>query len=193
MFRTVSRVAAAFNLLVALALSAAAPIASADVLTFEDLSGNGVPVPANYGGFSWSSWMQFSNPLDPYTPHSGTRRIYSADNANSIVSATGFVLDGAYFSGFSDATVYFQLYNSSSTLLWTSASLNPTSTPTFLSSGYSGLVEKVVVHSTGPTRFVMDDFTFHTAAIPEPETYVMLLAGLGLLGFAARRRKQKAA
>jgi Matrixin/PEP-CTERM motif len=28
-------------------------------------------------------------------------------------------------------------------------------------------------------------------AIPEPETYAMLLAGLGLLGFAARRRKQK--
>lgn len=30
-------------------------------------------------------------------------------------------------------------------------------------------------------------------AVPEPETYAMLLAGLGLLGFAARRRKLKAA
>jgi len=29
--------------------------------------------------------------------------------------------------------------------------------------------------------------------IPEPETYAMLLAGLGLLGFVARRRKQKLA
>lgn len=28
-----------------------------------------------------------------------------------------------------------------------------------------------------------------TSAVPEPETYAMLLAGLGLLGFAARRRK----
>lgn len=27
-------------------------------------------------------------------------------------------------------------------------------------------------------------------AVPEPETYAMLLAGLGLLGFAARRRQQ---
>jgi hypothetical protein len=29
------------------------------------------------------------------------------------------------------------------------------------------------------------------APIPEPETYAMLLAGLGLLGIAARRRKQR--
>lgn len=28
-------------------------------------------------------------------------------------------------------------------------------------------------------------------AIPEPETYAMLLAGLGFMGFVARRRKQK--
>ena len=27
-------------------------------------------------------------------------------------------------------------------------------------------------------------------AVPEPETYAMLLAGLGLIGFSARRRMQ---
>ena len=31
------------------------------------------------------------------------------------------------------------------------------------------------------------------APVPEPETYAMLLAGLGLLGYAARRRKLKEA
>ena len=41
-----------------------------------------------------------------------------------------------------------------------------------------------------------DDFVVgvnFAAAIPEPETYAMMLAGLGLLGIAARRRKQKSA
>ncbi|MDP2810071.1 MAG: FxDxF family PEP-CTERM protein [Rhodocyclaceae bacterium] len=33
----------------------------------------------------------------------------------------------------------------------------------------------------------------YMAAVPEPETYAMMLAGLGLLGFAARRRKTSAA
>ncbi|HZX27551.1 MAG TPA: FxDxF family PEP-CTERM protein [Telluria sp.] len=31
-------------------------------------------------------------------------------------------------------------------------------------------------------------FDMQLAAVPEPETYAMLLAGLGLVGFAARRR-----
>jgi hypothetical protein len=33
-------------------------------------------------------------------------------------------------------------------------------------------------------------FAMAVAPIPEPETYAMLLAGLGLIGFMARRRKQ---
>ena len=31
---------------------------------------------------------------------------------------------------------------------------------------------------------------FNAAPIPEPETYAMMLAGLGLTGFVARRRRQ---
>lgn len=46
------------------------------------------------------------------------------------------------------------------------------------------------------TNWLPDNFSAHaaariTTAVPEPETYAMMLAGLGLLGVFARRRKQK--
>lgn len=39
--------------------------------------------------------------------------------------------------------------------------------------------------------FVLQSVGFTAQPVPEPETYALMLAGLGLLGVAARRRKQK--
>ena len=53
---------------------------------------------------------------------------------------------------------------------------------------------------TGSPTFPQSNFVFFDGlivtqvnAVPEPESYAMLLAGLGLLGFVIRRRKQKEA
>jgi len=35
----------------------------------------------------------------------------------------------------------------------------------------------------------MDNLKVSVSPVPEPETYTMLLAGLGAIGFAARRKK----
>jgi hypothetical protein len=43
---------------------------------------------------------------------------------------------------------------------------------------------------TGQQIFQMEDMQY-VAAIPEPATYATLLAGLGILGLAARRRARK--
>jgi len=58
-----------------------------------------------------------------------------------------------------------------------------------VSTGTGSLITSVVF-TASQNAFETDNHAY-VAAIPEPETYAMLLAGLGLLGFAARRRKQK--
>ncbi len=52
---------------------------------------------------------------------------------------------------------------------------------------------QILVNVDGFGTDVGTDLTLTVTSVPEPETYAMLLAGLGLLGFVARRRKQQAA
>lgn len=60
---------------------------------------------------------------------------------------------------------------------------------TFLSSGYSGLVDKMVVSGV-QGYYAMDDFTFHTdsGAVPEPTSVALTLLALGGLARASRRK-----
>jgi hypothetical protein len=57
-----------------------------------------------------------------------------------------------------------------------------------LISGLSGGGLRVGIHTQGYAGGGSESLV--TTPIPEPETYAMLLAGLGLLGFEARRRKK---
>ncbi len=40
-------------------------------------------------------------------------------------------------------------------------------------------------------NFAIDNIAFNVSSVPEPESYAMLLAGLGALGFVGRRRRQQ--
>ncbi|MDP2882121.1 MAG: choice-of-anchor I family protein [Azonexus sp.] len=68
-------------------------------------------------------------------------------------------------------------------MIVTAGDLAPEGLTTYTMDGISYLA---IANETSGTTTV-----YSLAAVPEPETYAMMLAGLGLIGFAARRRKQK--
>lgn len=58
--------------------------------------------------------------------------------------------------------------------------------------GYDNVTSFTLTGSVSGAYIALDNLDV-AAPIPEPETYAIMLAGLGLLGFVARRRKQNVA
>lgn len=176
--------------LLAASAIAFAGLANANVITFEDLQGNG-SLPSTYAGLTWGNgWSYYDSSQSPYNASSGKTRLYNYDSVGDYFKfASDVVFDGAYFAGYYGTT--FELYNDGQ-LVHTSSTLDLSGTPTFLSSGYSGLVDEVrLVGSNG--YFVMDDLTFHASTNTVPEPGSLALMGLGFAGLiAVRRRKAQA-
>ena len=57
---------------------------------------------------------------------------------------------------------------------------------------FSNGTMRVGVHLQGLDAGKSESLTTVVTAVPETETYAMMLAGLGLMGSIARRRKNKA-
>jgi hypothetical protein len=180
------------HLALALACAAAAPFASATVLSFDDITADGL-MAANYGGLDWSAggWFAFSGEQGPLTAHSGSARIASVFGATDADTAIGLgrgeTFQGAWFAGYDDVSLSFKLYEQG-TLVATSATLTTSATPTWLASGYAGLVDEVIVSSADQDAWVMDDLTF-SAAVPEPGSMALMTGGLLALAATARRRR----
>lgn len=184
-----------FLLLLAFVMAVAAVGLAATVdCNFDNFTGAGI-VPDGYCGITWNLvWTYYDTPQQPYNPHTPPERVYSPSTGAGeydFTFETPSVFQGAWFAGFAFATVHFNLYDSSHNLLWTSASLDPSDVPTFLASGYGGLVSIVGVFSQSNDFYVMDDVTYAETVTPEPGS-LWLLATAVLGAGSAFRKKMRA-
>lgn len=104
------------------------------------------------------------------------------------ISYFGLLWGSPDYAGWNDLTFYsgdtvIAAYNGTVTQL----DKNWANTVYFNVSTTGPLITKVTLTANRPA-FEVDNVAF-AAPVPEPETYAMLLAGLGLMGFVARRRQ----
>jgi hypothetical protein len=197
------------NILASAALACLSVGAQASVLTFEDvpLSTGRHFFLADYHGFTFgtnnintNAWF-YTDEITPfYTPSSPTHfiatdyQLYTGttfEATQSITSAVDFIFNGAWFTG--QDQIRYQLYNNGS-LVHTSAdslALNDSS-PIFVNSGYTGLVDEVVILGT-QGFYALDDFTYNEGTgVPEPTSLALVLLA-GAVGVGATRRRAAAA
>ena len=184
----------------ALVLFCAASPTKADVLNFDDLNGFDF-FTQDYHGFRFgnndpqtNTWF-YSNLDEPdFPPKSEPVSIATDVNSYSgglfepseaITSMTPFQFTGAWFTGFDQ--VRFQLYFNGVLVATSATSDTLTRTPFFLTSGYAGPVDALVIEGS-QGFYALDDFTFEP--IPEPATVGLLLSGLGFLVVVRSRQRR---
>lgn len=183
-----------------ISLLAGAAQAAQTVVTFEDINTVSTTsplyavgdIPYGYNGISgWENVGQAWEYLDTSfnAGQIGARFFYGSSGSLSFDNAP-VVFEGTYFQSFARDTestlpgieLYYQ-----GVLVHSIADPLAPAGMVWVASGYSGLVDEITIRGGGE-GFNIDNLTYSTAAVPEPEMYAMFLAGLGLLGLVRRRR-----
>jgi hypothetical protein len=125
------------------------------------------------------------------TATAGNTYSYNFSAADFLDTVDNVFIDHVVFDLASAATVTFNATSSATAVLLNSG--DPLYN--FISADFVSPLSLTASLAAGSYQFDIKSSTgvftgaLSVAAVPEPETYAMLLAGLGLIGFSARRRQ----
>ena len=146
-------------------------------------------------GTGVKSWFDKEWTPQPF----GTKPSVTTANQSLQLNISAALTDSFYFN--SGATGFYQIgfFDSNASLLNTLFDLNAVAgLNTVTLSSFVGLTSleasdidgiKIFMNGDNSVSEVGFNIASQAAAVPEPETFAMFLAGLGLMGFVARRRK----
>jgi len=200
------RLITAFFTIMCVGMGPISALANNIVINFDDLTAGAVPT--GYQGLTWGTstdspsiggatgyWDVTSNTFF-VTPHSGPNDVHNAYAVDNLwFSFPGPVdFEGAWFSKFNLGGISASQVRFTDNLGHTSAWLDLTTTPQFLSANFVGAatitVERLAPVGISIPNYAMDDITYDTTAVPEPTSLLLLGTGLGGLALAAWRRRK---
>lgn len=189
--------------------------ANAATINFDDLNTRNnfasLGISNTYQGYLWSSstssggnegWAVATTTQrissETYAPASGNGYGWNWNGTQSLfIDFQGAVnVDGAYFAnigasyGSNASFVQMLGYDSIGNVVAQSGLGAIGNSFQYLNANFSNIHKLEIRANAASKWFAVDDI--QVSAVPEPETYALLLAGLGLVGGVVRRRKQKA-
>lgn len=168
-------------------------------ITFDDLptATTEAEIADGYSGFNWDNFYILTPTSSIYSSSGFVNGLVSATNVAfnawaepaAFSSTSAFTFVSAYVTkGWETGVTHFDGYVGN-TLTYSVDVSSTKDAPTLATFNWVGVTKVVVSDANKTGQSVVDNIT--VAAVPEPETYAMLLAGLGMVGAVARRRKQK--
>jgi hypothetical protein len=181
--------------------------ASAEVITFNSLPGNGTPIPDGFAGLDWNNFYDMNRnvlltpgseiPLAGGVPPASGAFAYNNAGAPATFSASNtFTFSSAWLATMGASPMTLEVVGllggkAVDSIMLVLSSPVPTQ-EAFNWSGIDGVrfVPQTSANSNGKLQFALSEIVINSPAVPEPPSMLLLGSGVGLVISRLRRLRQ---